>query len=196
MERLDQELAAAIADATPASAPARVLLVGCHADIDGALTGWLRSRDDMSCHVHTFADATRAIDEQIWDVMLLDPSLPDGDGLELISRHQKRVAYGRTLVLSAELTAENVVKAMRLGASDYVKLPVATTDLLPQVEQILVKALVGRHRDERMLRLKKICTELNDARHEVSKQVDTLCKRQATYSKTNPYPCDSPNRYR
>ncbi len=41
MERLDKELAAAIADGIPAHGAARVLLIACDAAVRDAITPWL-----------------------------------------------------------------------------------------------------------------------------------------------------------
>jgi hypothetical protein len=54
-------------------------------------------------------------------------------------------------------------------------LPLDGADFLQSVESAVHKARTERDREQHLTRLKKICRELNVARHEISKQVDALC---------------------
>ena len=57
------------------------------------------------------------------DVVLLDVNLPGKSGLELLQAMQEEGIGAVTIMLTADDSAETAVKAMKLGASDYVTKP-------------------------------------------------------------------------
>jgi len=57
------------------------------------------------------------------DAILLDLVMPDMDGFELLRRHREAQGRAAVVVLSALSEAENVVKAMKFGAADYLPKP-------------------------------------------------------------------------
>ena len=57
------------------------------------------------------------------DAVLLDLVMPDMDGFELLRRHRESDGRAAVVVLSGLSEAENVVKAMKFGAADYLPKP-------------------------------------------------------------------------
>jgi two-component system response regulator AtoC len=57
------------------------------------------------------------------DAVLLDLVMPDMDGFELLRRHREAQGRAAVVVLSGLSEAENVVKAMKFGAADYLPKP-------------------------------------------------------------------------
>jgi two-component system response regulator AtoC len=57
------------------------------------------------------------------DAVLLDLLMPDMDGFELLQRHREGGGHAPVVVLSGLSEAENVVKAMKFGAADYLPKP-------------------------------------------------------------------------
>lgn len=77
------------------------------------------------------------------DAVLLDLRMPDGDGLEVLTRLRARDP-GQSLpvaILTAYATAANTIEAMRLGAFDHLTKPIGREDL---------RSLLGR-----MLRVRR-----------------------------------------
>jgi two-component system, NtrC family, response regulator AtoC len=69
----------------------------------------------------TLADARRAIQERAPDLLLVDLTLPDGSGLELID---DAAAIGAQVVLiTGNATVDTAVEALRRGAADYLTKP-------------------------------------------------------------------------
>ena len=70
------------------------------------------------------------------DVILLDLGLPDGDGFAVIEAIRKD-ALTPIVVLSARGDVEGKVKALELGADDYVTKPFDMTELLARLKAAL-----------------------------------------------------------
>jgi two-component system response regulator AtoC len=63
------------------------------------------------------------------DAVLLDLVMPDLDGFELLRRHREADGRAAVIVLSGVAGTESVVKAMKLGAADYLLKPCAPAKL-------------------------------------------------------------------
>jgi two-component system NtrC family response regulator len=54
---------------------------------------------------------------------MLDMRLPDGDGLDLLTRFQELVPEIQVVIITAFADVNNAVEAMKLGAYDYITKP-------------------------------------------------------------------------
>ncbi len=180
MEPLDQQITKAIEDDNPrvgnvANGPAQFLLVSSDAKLQRGLEKALTKREHQCARAVTLSEARSAMARTRFDVIVLCLDLPDGSGLELTPIVHKTSPSTKIIVLSSGLSSDVVVQAMRCGAVDCLSLPLDVEDFLRRIDPALLKSRAERQRDDRLLRLKKICRELNIARHEISRQVDGLC---------------------
>jgi DNA-binding NtrC family response regulator len=72
-----------------------------------------------------------------YDVVLLDVALPDGDGVDLLSRLRTSGNDVAAIVMSGHGSIESAVRATRLGALDFLEKPVSTDRLLIVVDNAL-----------------------------------------------------------
>ncbi len=73
--------------------------------------------------------AKQALGEQTFDLCLTDMRLPDGDGLELVEWIQREVPGTPVAVITAHGSVEAAVRALKLGAFDFVSKPLGLNDL-------------------------------------------------------------------
>jgi two-component system, NtrC family, response regulator PilR len=72
----------------------------------------------------TLAEAWQILDRHKFDAVITDMRLPDGLGLELLSRMAAGQRPERCIVMTAYGSAENAVEALKAGAFDYLTKPV------------------------------------------------------------------------
>jgi two-component system response regulator AtoC len=99
------------------------------------------------------ADAEQALadlDDTRPDVVTLDVVLPGMDGLETLQRLKQRVPEVPVVMLSGHGQARNIVEAMRLGASDFLRKPFEVEEL----ELAFQKALEKRALTQEVERLR------------------------------------------
>ena len=72
------------------------------------------------------------------DLIILDVSLPDGNGFSLYSNliKQKKIA---TIFLTAKDDEDDVVIGLELGADDYIIKPFSTRELIARINRIALK---------------------------------------------------------
>ena len=119
---------------------ARILIVD-----DEKLLRW-SLRDSLSeagyevVEADTVRSGLECLDQETFDLILLDYMLPDGDGFEVLAAHGKDPDACPVLMMTAHSSLEHAVRAMRSGAHDYLEKPVRDEDLLLRVERALETA--------------------------------------------------------
>lgn len=81
-------------------------------------------------------EALPIITSQCPDLILLDLGLPDMDGMEII-RQVRTWSSVPIIVLSARTQEQEKVRALDLGADDYLTKPIGTSELLARIRTAL-----------------------------------------------------------
>ncbi|NIS62931.1 MAG: response regulator [Proteobacteria bacterium] len=76
------------------------------------------------------------------DVLLLDIKLPDRDGMDILQELMTRDINTQVVMLTADDTAESAVKAMKLGAVDYLTKPFHIDEVKIIVRNLLEKEML------------------------------------------------------
>lgn len=91
--------------------------------------------------VHEFSSARAALQylrdaENPVDLVLTDLKMPDMDGLELTQEIRKKFPDVSVLLMTAHATVDTAVKAMKLGAYDYISKPFSMDELILTIDRI------------------------------------------------------------
>jgi len=121
----------------PGTAPCRVLVV----DDEPAIRRFLRtSLETQSFNITEAPDARTALAmmaRNTVDVLVLDLGLPDMDGLEVIRTLREQGSAVPIIVLSSRSDEVAKVRALDLGADDYVTKPFGVDELLARIRAAL-----------------------------------------------------------
>jgi two-component system KDP operon response regulator KdpE len=124
---------------SPVGAPVRILLVEDDVPLRHALSGAVRRAGYEVTEVEDGDRAVSALRSQAYDLVLLDLGLPFVDGWEVL-----RTLEGRRLppvvVISARGEERDKVRALDMGADDYLAKPFGTPELLSRVRAVLRRA--------------------------------------------------------
>jgi DNA-binding NarL/FixJ family response regulator len=123
----------------------------------------------------TAKDAMLAIEGDQIDLALIKTELPDGSGMALTKDIVRSGRVPASILLAENPTIDQAVEAMRCGAVDIVSCRAAAGDLIVAVRSAFDRSKLARTREARIERLTRVCRRLNHARHEVTKQVSSLC---------------------
>jgi DNA-binding response OmpR family regulator len=100
-----------------------VLVVDDEPDLCELLSITLRRMDLDPRTAHRVAEAQRLLKTEHFDLCLTDMQLPDGDGLELVEWIQQYSRSVPVAVITAHGNMETAVRALKLGAFDFVSKP-------------------------------------------------------------------------
>lgn len=98
-------------------------------------------------------EASMYLIDNIPSLIILDISLPDGDGFSFYENIIKKLNI-KTIILTAKDDEDDIVKGLELGANDYITKPFKTKELIARVNKIL-------HSDKVILKSKNITFDLN-----------------------------------
>jgi two-component system, NtrC family, response regulator PilR len=116
----------------------RALIVDDEPDLCELLSLTLARMGVDSNSVHDVASARRELQgRQQYALCLTDLRLPDGDGIELLEWIQAQKPELPVAIITAHGHVEAAVRALKLGAFDFVRKPLDITDLRKLVNQAL-----------------------------------------------------------
>lgn len=136
------------------SKTARILIVDDHPIVrDGLIAALSRHPDLQVCgEAATIAEAIQLIDAEQPDLAIIDLSLPDGSGLELIKRIKVRSASTKMLVLSMSDESLYAERVLRAGALGFLHKQEARGKLIDAIRHVLQdKIFVSEAINERLL---------------------------------------------
>ncbi len=118
-----------------------ILIVDDEFSVRDSLYNWFKIE---GYRVDTAADATEALkklQENPWDIVLLDIKMPGMDGIEL-HKHIKRIDPTiAVIIITAYATVDTAVEAMKDGAFDYISKPVD-----PDKLSVLIRNAINQRR--------------------------------------------------
>jgi two-component system, NtrC family, response regulator HydG len=126
------------------SARGHVLIVEDEEIVRQLLTGLLREEGYAVDAVATGEDALKALDRELYDLVLLDLNLPGMHGMNVLSAAPALQTDAEFIVMTAFGSVDNAVEAMKLGAFDYVNKPFRTEELLLTLERALQQTALRR----------------------------------------------------
>ena len=115
-----------------------------------ALAARLRSAGHRVREAESVATAKRYLPAEAFDVVLLDYSLPDGTGFDVMTELESAQPGVPALMLTAHGSVEHAVEAMRRGAFTYIQKPVDSDELEAHIAKAMETA--DLRRENRRLR--------------------------------------------
>ena len=81
-------------------------------------------------------EACQSVEREKWDLILLDISLPDGDGFDFCTILKKDSDI-HVIFLTAKEDESDVVKGLDMGADDYIVKPFRNRELISRIKNVL-----------------------------------------------------------
>ncbi len=101
------------------------------------LTGYLKKKGYHILFADSGEEGIRIVKQNAIDIILSDFKMPDKTGLEVLEQVKKINPEISFVIITAYSTVETAVKAMRMGAYDYISKPVDLDELDLLIEKIV-----------------------------------------------------------
>jgi DNA-binding NtrC family response regulator len=128
-----------------------ILVIDDEAEIREGLELLLSSEGYLVSSAETGEAGLARLEQEPFDLLLLDVSLPDRNGLELLREIRQRDAELPVLLITAYGSIDMARQAFKSGAQDYITKPWSNDELLAQI----ALAVEGRRLREENVQLKR-----------------------------------------
>ncbi len=114
----------------------QILLVEDNLSIAKGLMYSLEQKEYKVLHAENVKCTLEIMDKEKIDLVILDVSLPDGNGFDLYKSDisKKKIP---TIFLTARDDENDIVKGLELGAEDYITKPFSTKELIARINKVL-----------------------------------------------------------
>ncbi len=129
-------------------------------------------------HFATLGLVKEALQQQTYDLVILDRGLPDGDGLEILEDLGKAAHWSKRppfLVLSAWGEVTDIVDGLEAGAVDYMTKPYNSDELLARIRSNIRKR---RKLDDHNITFGNLVYEVNHMHVSIKGKTLQLGRRQ------------------
>jgi two-component system response regulator QseB len=114
----------------------KILLIEDDLDLGNGVRIALSDQGMEVLWVRTMETAARELETGACDLVLLDLGLPDGDGVQLLSKLRSSKSALPVLILSARATLDNRLHGLDSGADDYLVKPFVLAEVLSRVRAL------------------------------------------------------------
>lgn len=121
-----------------------LLVVDDDADFRETIVERLRRRGYLVREASDGAAGLAEVEQRQFDVVITDLMMPNLSGLELLEKLKAADVECEVILLTGGATVETAVKAMKLGAYDYLTKPCSLTELETLVEKAIERRRLAR----------------------------------------------------
>jgi DNA-binding response OmpR family regulator len=137
----------------------KILIIEDEQDLQDAIKTSLGKEDYMVETAGDFATAYEKLFIYEYDCILLDITLPGGNGLDLLKALKRKNKSANIIIISAKNSLDNKLEGLQLGADDYLTKPFHLAELNARIKAVLRRnKLDGKN----TLELGNVCLDLND----------------------------------
>jgi len=113
----------------------KILLIEDNLSITKGLIYALSQKGFQVLSASTLETAEEILEENNIDLIILDVTLPDGNGFDFYKNKIKDI---KTIFLTAKDSTDDIVKGLELGANDYITKPFEARELIARINRILI----------------------------------------------------------
>lgn len=116
---------------------AKILVIEDDLTFSQLLDGFLKKSGYSADLRHDVKSGIKALEQEQYDLLLLDYRLPDGTGLEVLTASREKSLTIPVIIMTSFNDVRTAVEAMRSGAFDYITKPVNPDELLMRIGEAL-----------------------------------------------------------
>lgn len=122
-------------------AKARVLLVDDEQEFREVLSERMRILDLEVDTAAGGAEAVEMVEKKSYDAVILDLAMPEMDGIETLQRLLEVRKEVQVIVLTGHATVQDGVKAIKLGAVDFIEKPAKLEELAEKIQKAQARTM-------------------------------------------------------
>lgn len=125
----------------PYLSPMKILVIEDEKELTASIIHYLEEEKYLCDVAYDYFSAREKIARSSYDCILLDITLPDGNGLSLLKDLKKKNKTDGVIIVSAKNSLDDKIAGLELGADDYLSKPFHLAELGARI-----KALIRRNK--------------------------------------------------
>ena len=142
--------------------PVNILVIDDEANLRATLSMILRRGGYSVSLAENARSAREMLKVHTFNLVLLDLSLPDMNGIDLLKQIRESHPDLPVLMLTGNASLDTAIQAIRQGARDYMTKPIEPDYILVRVKEILQESQQPKRRREITHMIQDLMAELND----------------------------------
>jgi two-component system, OmpR family, response regulator len=126
---------------------ARILLVDDEVAFANNIAKLISKRGYEVMTVYNGESAVKAVEENEFDVIVLDLKMPGLDGMATLKQIKKRQPQVEVIILTGHGSMDSGIDGIQLGAFDFIMKPVRFDDLHESIRQAFQRKIVHQERE-------------------------------------------------
>ncbi|MEO7923370.1 MAG: response regulator transcription factor [Chitinophagaceae bacterium] len=121
----------------------KLLIVEDEPELSASMMAYLR-QENYTCELASgYRDARTKTESWDYDCIILDITLPDGSGLEVLQDLKRNHKNDGVIIISARNSIDDRIHGLKLGADDYLVKPFHLSELAARVAAIIRRKTYG-----------------------------------------------------
>jgi len=125
----------------------KILLIEDEKELADAISKYLHQEKYLCEMARTFNDAIEKINLYQYDCILVDITLPDGNGLKVISELKQMNSEAGIIIISAKNALDDKINGLETGADDYLTKPFHLPELNARIKSVIRRRNFGGNRE-------------------------------------------------
>lgn len=115
----------------------KLLIIEDETELAKSIAEYLSEESYLCEFAPTFKEAVQKIENFHYDCILLDITLPDGNGLTILEELKKQNKQDGVIIISAKNALDDKIKGLHLGADDYLTKPFHLSELMARIYSLI-----------------------------------------------------------
>jgi DNA-binding NtrC family response regulator len=145
----------------------RILILDDEKQFTEELSGFFQDSSYEAFEANTAEEGRKILKKNAIDLLILDVRLPGVNGLDILKEVKVQYPFMEVIIISAHGDMDTVIKAMRLGAFDYLRKPFRFIDIQIAIE-----------RTQKYLVLQRRLKQMEEKNSLISKTLEEKIDRQ------------------
>jgi DNA-binding response OmpR family regulator len=135
----------------------KILIIEDEPELLKSMMTYLKAENYLCETANDYKSGLTMIESFNYDCILLDVTLPDGNGLNLLKELKKEKKTDGVIIISARDSIEDRIKGLNLGADDYLVKPFHLSELNARISSVIRRR---RFEGQRVLEFHEISIDL------------------------------------
>ncbi len=115
----------------------KILIIEDEPELANSIVEYLSTEKYLCEMASTYQKAITKIESFTYDCILLDITLPDGNGLKILERLKEQQKQDGVIIISAKNSLNDKIRGLQIGADDYLTKPFHLSELSARVYSII-----------------------------------------------------------